>query len=376
MAEPGGICVSSSVYDQITGKLDLGFQDIGEQNLKNISRPIRVYRVSGTAEPVRPTPSAAPARPARSGRSPVPLVTGAVVAAVIGAAVAWQGGWLRSGSTDGASTTTAVAPAATPLPAPATEKSAPPSAVVDANASRTQAESETQRMRSDAEAMKRQAEAELSRARSDADAGRATRMKAEADAAAARLRAQAEADAARIRADAETAAARTRSDAEASARAAEAQVAKSAAQRETAAKARDSAANAPVVIASDKSSRASPGDAGRFDGPWNVTVVCPTHTDGAFGYTIEFVAQVKDGVLRGEQGTEGAAGWLRLQGSIESDGTATLDAKGLTGDRKFNVKGVQKGSAYAYQVAARFDGSRGTGRRLQIRVCDLTFVKQ
>ena len=38
IAEPGGICISSSVYDQITGKLDLGFQDIGEQTLKNISR--------------------------------------------------------------------------------------------------------------------------------------------------------------------------------------------------------------------------------------------------------------------------------------------------------------------------------------------------
>ena len=56
MAEPGGICISSSVYDQITGKLDLGFQDIGEQTLKNISRPIRVYRVSGAATPVRPAP--------------------------------------------------------------------------------------------------------------------------------------------------------------------------------------------------------------------------------------------------------------------------------------------------------------------------------
>jgi class 3 adenylate cyclase len=30
LAEPGGICISSSVYDQITGKLDLGFEDIGE----------------------------------------------------------------------------------------------------------------------------------------------------------------------------------------------------------------------------------------------------------------------------------------------------------------------------------------------------------
>ena len=44
IAEPGGICISSSVYDQIAGKLLLGFVDLGERSLKNISRPIRVYQ--------------------------------------------------------------------------------------------------------------------------------------------------------------------------------------------------------------------------------------------------------------------------------------------------------------------------------------------
>jgi class 3 adenylate cyclase len=34
LAEPGGVCISSSVYDQITGKLDLGFQDIGNRRSK------------------------------------------------------------------------------------------------------------------------------------------------------------------------------------------------------------------------------------------------------------------------------------------------------------------------------------------------------
>jgi class 3 adenylate cyclase len=83
MAEPGGICISSSVYDQITGKLDLGFLDIGEQSLKNISRPIRVYRVSGASVPVRPVPMAPPAAVAPRARSPLPWVIGAVVAVVI-----------------------------------------------------------------------------------------------------------------------------------------------------------------------------------------------------------------------------------------------------------------------------------------------------
>ena len=40
-AEPGGICVSARVQEDATGKLDLTFEDLGEQNLKNIVRPIR-----------------------------------------------------------------------------------------------------------------------------------------------------------------------------------------------------------------------------------------------------------------------------------------------------------------------------------------------
>ena len=51
IAEPGGICVSAIVHDQVRDKLDLGFDDLGEQTLKNIARPIRVFRVRlGTAE--------------------------------------------------------------------------------------------------------------------------------------------------------------------------------------------------------------------------------------------------------------------------------------------------------------------------------------
>jgi adenylate cyclase len=45
LAEPGGICVSARVRGDAAGKLDLSFEDIGQQQLKNIARPIRVYRV-------------------------------------------------------------------------------------------------------------------------------------------------------------------------------------------------------------------------------------------------------------------------------------------------------------------------------------------
>ncbi len=43
IAEPGGICISSSAYDQVRGKVGAEFADLGEQNLKNIARPIRAY---------------------------------------------------------------------------------------------------------------------------------------------------------------------------------------------------------------------------------------------------------------------------------------------------------------------------------------------
>jgi len=45
IAEPGGICISSSAYDQVRGKIDVEFTDLGEQSLKNIARPVRTYAV-------------------------------------------------------------------------------------------------------------------------------------------------------------------------------------------------------------------------------------------------------------------------------------------------------------------------------------------
>src|SRR5271169_1264930 len=45
LAEPGGICVSARVRGDAAGKLDFAFEDMGQQQLKNIARPIRVYRV-------------------------------------------------------------------------------------------------------------------------------------------------------------------------------------------------------------------------------------------------------------------------------------------------------------------------------------------
>lgn len=45
LAQPGGICVSAKVYEEVRRKLDLAFEDLGEHELKNISASVRVYRV-------------------------------------------------------------------------------------------------------------------------------------------------------------------------------------------------------------------------------------------------------------------------------------------------------------------------------------------
>jgi class 3 adenylate cyclase len=45
LAEPGGICLSAAAYDQVYGKVAAEFADMGEQQLRNIARPVRAYRV-------------------------------------------------------------------------------------------------------------------------------------------------------------------------------------------------------------------------------------------------------------------------------------------------------------------------------------------
>jgi adenylate cyclase len=61
LAEPGGICVSARVQEDAIGKLDLAFEDMGGQTLKNIARPVRAYRiVTGAASATAPETLALP----------------------------------------------------------------------------------------------------------------------------------------------------------------------------------------------------------------------------------------------------------------------------------------------------------------------------
>jgi adenylate cyclase len=85
IALPGGICVSAAIYEQIVGKLTLGAEDMGEQQVKNIPRPIHAYRL--TAEGASPAPPAAPTPAASAARPRLLLVGGALIAAAAAAVV-------------------------------------------------------------------------------------------------------------------------------------------------------------------------------------------------------------------------------------------------------------------------------------------------
>jgi class 3 adenylate cyclase/TolB-like protein/Flp pilus assembly protein TadD len=92
VAEPGGICVSARVHEDLLGKLDLDFTDRGEQQIKNISRPVRVYALgpamlgNSPAKPMHAGP--VPARRRRDGRR-IAAAAGVLAAAGLGVGLLW-----------------------------------------------------------------------------------------------------------------------------------------------------------------------------------------------------------------------------------------------------------------------------------------------
>jgi adenylate cyclase len=57
IAEPGGICISDDAFRQVRGKIEVDFADLGEQSLKNIARPLRVYSVGSSLTAKQPITS-------------------------------------------------------------------------------------------------------------------------------------------------------------------------------------------------------------------------------------------------------------------------------------------------------------------------------
>jgi hypothetical protein len=112
-----------------------------------------------------------------------------------------------------------------------------------------------------------------------------------------------------------------------------------------------------------------------FDGSWSVTVAC-SNDRTARGYTFTFDARVKNGVLHGERRTSGTPGWFLIDGSIGSDGSATLNAQGLTDAPAYSENQIKAGTPYAYTIDAHFEGVHGAGKRIETRPCALAFAKR
>jgi adenylate cyclase len=71
IAEPGGVCISASAYDQVRGKVPVEFTDLGEQHLKNIARPVRVYAAKSSGHPAASMASVLASQP--DVQKPLPL---------------------------------------------------------------------------------------------------------------------------------------------------------------------------------------------------------------------------------------------------------------------------------------------------------------
>ncbi|MFQ5937253.1 MAG: adenylate/guanylate cyclase domain-containing protein, partial [Acidiferrobacterales bacterium] len=93
LADPGGICVSRPVHTQVENKVDLNFEDLGEQKVKNVPKPVQVFAVLMDSPAVdRGTDATIPAKRSLSW----PAVAGGLSLLVIVAAIAlWQQPWER-----------------------------------------------------------------------------------------------------------------------------------------------------------------------------------------------------------------------------------------------------------------------------------------
>jgi len=89
LAEPGGIAISGAAYDQVKGKLPIGFASLGEQKVKSIAEPVRVYRVfidpAAVGKTVAPKPSLSSWR--------IPIAAASVLMIALGLVAAWWRPW-------------------------------------------------------------------------------------------------------------------------------------------------------------------------------------------------------------------------------------------------------------------------------------------
>ena len=302
IAEPGSIYVASSVYDQIAGKLDLGFSDLGEQSLKNIDRPVRAYRVDRDK---RATP--APVRKAK--RSPVPWIAVGLAVVAVGGGASWY--------------------------------------VSQLSAAR---QAEEAKARSEAQAARARADAELAKARAEAEEAK-KRAAAATDSAVAAKRALDEQRAADTLARAQAQLASARADAEATRRKAEAELAAAAEARR--------AAEAAAKSATAVKTAAKPTPS--YTGAWTAIFNCVPFAEMP-AQTFNVPATFANGRFDALRGKPPEAGSMQFGGAPSADGSLQLSGRGF--DSRKHLLGQPYDVSFSGKIAAdRFEGRGNLGTR-------------
>ncbi len=314
IAEPGNIYVSSSVYDQIAGKLDLGFVDLGEQSLKNIDRPIRAYRVEREGRRVTSA--------ARKSRASAWIAATLAVVA-IGAGGAWY--------------------------------------LAQQSQARKDEEAKA-KAHAEAQSARERAEAEIAKARAEAEEARKTAAAA-TDSAAAAKRALDEQRIAESRARAQAELAAARAQAEATRRKADAELASAAEARRAA----DAAAAKAVAAAAAKP---APSPARPQPAQWAGTFACGS-VGKAPPATFPAAVSASGAAFEVRTGKPGEPRSLQMSGVRQADGRLQLTGSGISGLQEFYNK------PYAATMDGRFSGERYEGRgKLGARDCALSIARK
>jgi hypothetical protein len=121
-----------------------------------------------------------------------------------------------------------------------------------------------------------------------------------------------------------------------------------------------------------------PGNAaagGPFDGNWSVNLACSKYGEGD-GFNWQFSAQVRGGHFAGKYvNPSDSENYGVLTGTINAGGDAVLTMNGKTGSPAYNIHHEGLHTKIHYTATAHFDGSSGTGKRLEQRPCDFIFTK-
>ena len=88
LADPGGVSVSGKVFEEVGGKLDFGFEDLGPQEVKNIAQPVPAYRVLPEGQqPIAPSRKKAPSH------WRIPAIAAAILVLIAAGGIAWWEPW-------------------------------------------------------------------------------------------------------------------------------------------------------------------------------------------------------------------------------------------------------------------------------------------